>query len=248
MKSRAFRLDRVARGGLVVPRWSLLLAIVVGLGLAAPRRVGAVTKKIKVGHRTVWLLVPAATPPREGFPLVVALHWAGAHGHSYIPAWDGWYRDVQAIVALPTATGTRWRTSDRQHVLETVAFVKQHYRVNPRRIYLAGFSRGGSFSYTFGIEEHSPFVAVAPMAAGLVSVWHTKRHFDVCIVHGADDRLVRARRSAWMVSRLRRLGHRVEFFSVRGMGHRHEPRITPHVFRCLDKRYQEWRRRQRPTS
>ncbi|MCA9521704.1 MAG: hypothetical protein KC609_12055 [Myxococcales bacterium] len=226
----------------------VFVAICASFVLVAPQRARALLKSVKIGHRTVWLLVPAATPPRGGFPLVVALHWAGARGKSYVPAWESWYRDARAIVALPTALGTRWHSADRHHVLETVEYVRLHYRVDKRRIYLAGFSRGGSFTYAFGMDEASPFVAVAPMAAGLVSVWQTKRHFDVCIVHGADDRLVRPRRSAWMVPRLRRMGHHVEYFSVRGMGHRHDPRITPHVFRCLDRRYQQWRRHQRPTS
>lgn len=213
----------------------MLLLGTLALSSAASGR----TRTIRVGRRRVAVLLPHARPWRGGYPLIVALHGAGSTGRAYMGSFAKWHWRRRVIIAFPTATGRRWRPADEKFVLETVRVLRRKYRVNWRRIYLIGFSRGGTYTYHYGLKRTSPFRALAPIGAGWVPILPTvrKRGTQICLVHGKNDRLIKARRTRRMWPFLRQLHYRVQMRLLSGVGHKHPEALTWWLWRCLERDY-----------
>ncbi|MCA9520902.1 MAG: LysM peptidoglycan-binding domain-containing protein [Myxococcales bacterium] len=227
--------------------WALLG---LGANTATARRT-----TIRVGSHDVLVLVPRKPPLHpSGYPLVVALHGAGGRARTYARSWHEFHARYRLIIALPQAGTTRWRHSDQKTVLGLVAVLRRRYRVDPRRIYLVGFSRGGTYSYHFGLRTGSPFRAIAPFAAGYVELNgdHPNHRIPVCLVHGGKDSAVKPRRTKKMVQLLRQRHQPVRLRLLSGVGHKHPDEANRWIWSCLDRNFQlllaKERRRRRLTK
>lgn len=116
------------------------------------------------------LYVPKTYKPGKVFPLVVTLH-----GH-------GWYRPFQgyppeevpgAIVLSPHGRGSvDYMLAAEQDVIRCIQEVQRDYSVDPDRVYLAGFSMGGTGTWNIGAKFPDVFAALAPVAGNTDSkVW-----------------------------------------------------------------------------
>jgi dienelactone hydrolase len=101
-----------------------------------------------------------------------------------------------AIVAVPWARGdTPMNSVTLADVDDTLAFLQSNYRVDARRIYLAGFSLGGVDVFTLAPHNPQRWSAVLSIGGTLTNsdkeaFVHAMRSKPVFLVIGSDDRLV----------------------------------------------------------
>jgi predicted esterase len=134
----------------------------------------------------------------QPFPLIVVLGGGGGL------AFDGALSSVDAIrhagylVLFPHAGGRMWWDTSASAMVQALLLEVQHaYNVDTNRVYLTGFSNGGTGSIELGVRWPHRFAAIAPlMGAGLDTPSLTKLPLQnlyevpVLFVHGEKDPLI----------------------------------------------------------
>jgi polyhydroxybutyrate depolymerase len=168
------------------------IAVAAGV-LALPTTTGAASQAGVVMHWTIdgvqrdaLVFVPVATNGSVRRPLVFGFHGHGGHMQGAAHQMHLQTTWPQAIVVYPQGLDTPvpiidpsgmkpgWQlkagdSNDRDLKLfdAMVATIKQHYNVNPKRIYTTGFSNGGVFSYLLWAERPNVIAAIGEVAGRL---------------------------------------------------------------------------------
>jgi len=196
--------------------------------------------------------IPTGCKARTGpWPMVVYLH-------GYVPSYDkdDWLKpdpnfnsvmeEERCILAVPFGrSNTDFRNVGEDDVLRVIDEMSAAYPVDPRRIYLYGYSMGGLGAWTILCHYPDRFAA-AVIVSGQSDhyLWHNidrERfppwwrhlietdnpldlaanivHVPVRAYHGEADYVVRPEHAIRMVDRLRELGGRAELCLVKGASH-----------------------------
>lgn len=146
--------------------------------------------------------VPSGYDGSEALPLVIALHGFGDEWRNFSRG-SGWIsiaEEYHFLVAFPNGYLRQWNDGGRgdhyeddvrmlQVMIERVA---RDYSIDRQRIYLVGFSNGGTMVYKAACESPNVY-------AGIAAVGGTMRYNQDCpneiqpnvmIVHGTEDRAV----------------------------------------------------------
>jgi len=124
------------------------------------------------------------------YPLVIALHWAGA-ADAYLqyssclafPAFD----QVGAITVAPSGSGLHWiEPLNEQRVIDLVQKLKKFWPVDEDQIVITGYSNGGIGSWHYAKRYPRLFSAAMPMAGYYDAA---KLKIPVCLIHGLEDEL-----------------------------------------------------------
>ena len=184
----------------------LLLTVVLS---AEPLEHGLHDRSLTVGdlEREYLVYVPAAEPPREGYPLVIAYHGGGSHARGFVEfcGLNETADEHGFVVAYPNGTGRlpKVRTfnggnccgyAQRQEV-DDVAFtkamiddIKTDVTVDGARIYATGMSNGAIMSYRVADQMADIIAAIAPVAGPMGTAACDPSHpVPVCHFHGTED-------------------------------------------------------------
>jgi pimeloyl-ACP methyl ester carboxylesterase len=114
--------------------------------------------------------IPSGYSPERAWPLVVFLHGGGGDENNYTaqnvlqPAADR----LGYLVVSPNGRGPDSsylkENGGEQDVMDVVALMQKYYKINPKRIYLAGHSMGGFGTWTVGLHHRDVFAALASEA------------------------------------------------------------------------------------
>ncbi len=143
---------------------------------------------------------------RGGVPLVIVFH-GGASGPDSIAKASAMHRLAEEkgfAVAYPVGTkghsGLTWRTigrrggrlvGDPRFVRRLIVDLQRRYDIDPMRIYLAGFSIGGSLVYQLGALFDEHIAAIAVVGGTMLEPIHTPtRPVPLIHIHGTKDRYV----------------------------------------------------------
>jgi predicted peptidase len=121
----------------------------------------------------------------------------------------------------PADPNTR-RVQERseEDVMQVLQLVRQQYRIDENRIYLAGHSMGGIGTWKIAAKFPDIWAALAPFAgSGTPSTLERIRHIPQFVVHGDDDRTVNVQGSRSMVERAKDIGIDVTYIEVAGGSH-----------------------------
>lgn len=188
----------------------------------------------------------------DPIPLVVSLHGYDPANRSY----TAWNRQVRSkmralaekhrcLILEPFGRGnTFYRGIGRADVLQTIEEVCRDYDVDRDRVYLMGYSMGGSGTWAIGTFYADRFAAIAPVFGGppypLPLTSHDEQQLNrrfgpyrvspfscadnllntpVFINHGDADQLVTVDYSRQMALILQRLGYDVRYWEHPGKGH-----------------------------
>jgi poly(3-hydroxybutyrate) depolymerase len=191
------------------------------------------------------LYVPTGyTPGAQGaaFPLIIALHGLGGTEDSFFTGYDNVMPKLAEqhgyIVAAPLgyrvdgsygwglgnapadANTRRVQERSEEDVMQVLQLVRQQYRIDENRIYLAGHSMGGIGTWKIAAKFPDIWAAIAPFAgSGTPSTLERIRHVPHFVVHGDDDRTVSVRGSRTMVERAKDIGIDVTYIEVPGGSH-----------------------------
>ncbi len=205
-----------------------------------PRRTSTATaprSKIPTGYRHLEYLspiddsrqpyalwVPDAYTARKSWPLLIVLHGSDADqrmipGECFQIPKHGF--DDRILLLSPLGRGdVDWRWMGEADLWETLRLVRETYRIDGRRIYLAGLSMGGFATWRLGAEFPAQFAALVPICGGgdPTTIPALKRKPIWCL-HGDADEVVPVERSRTLVTALRKTGSPVRYDELEGYGH-----------------------------
>ncbi len=192
-----------------------VLAVVVGMALVSCSKssadVGESAGALPAGPRAYSVKVPKRY---EGgpIPLVVALHPLGGSGTAFVDAWglDALADAKTFLLVAPDGTASRnerfWNAADgccdfTKTGVNDVAYVSKildevtaKYQVDPKRIYLVGFSNGGFMAHRMACEASERIAAIVSLAgAGWKDASRCKTSSPVAVLeaHSTADDIVR---------------------------------------------------------
>ncbi len=158
---------------------------------------------------------------QQNWPVILYLHGAGQRGDQIdqvarlgLPNLLTTRLSVPALVVSPQLpAGANW--TDYTGVLEKlVDQIMAQYAVDPKRVYVTGFSMGGYGTWALGLAAPNRFAALVPVAGG----WDaqaanlcTLKSMPVWVLHGARDEIVAPAASEEMVKALQACGGNVRF-------------------------------------
>mgnify|MGYP003656775018 CR=1 FL=1 len=111
-----------------------------------------------------------------------------------------------------------WNTYAVKQLLDSV--VKTN-RIDPKKIYLSGLSRGGVAAWDMVIEYPDTFAALAvvsSMAPTPYAHWMNKK-MPIRVYHGENDKVIPVSEAEDMVERLKKMNYNVEFIKYKNRGH-----------------------------
>ncbi|QBA63836.1 prolyl oligopeptidase family serine peptidase [Muriicola soli] len=164
---------------------------------------------------------------KKRFPLLLFLHGGGESGDSLAvlkkngpPKMLDEGKQFPFMVLAPQNPHKKqwWNVRAVIQLLDTIT---THHRVDPKRIYLSGLSRGGSAAWELAVQYPDRFAALA-VVCGMAPVpyasWINK-DLPIWVFHGTEDRSIPFSESDTMVAALRQMGYDVTFTAYEGVGH-----------------------------
>jgi predicted esterase len=169
------------------------------------------------------LYVPLRCARTRRCPVVLSLHGATQ---------DAWYglnlfrteADRAGLIVLaPKSRGRSWDAVGGAYGRDVAAIdghlrsVFRRYAVDPRRVYIGGFSDGASYALSLGLTNGDLFKAVVAFSPGFASPAQLRRRPPIFVSHGTSDPILPIDgTSRRLVPELRRNGYRVTYREFRG--------------------------------
>jgi predicted peptidase len=163
----------------------------------------------------------------EQFPLLLFLHGGGESGDSLItvkrngpPKLIARGKQFPFLILAPQNPNRMkwWNTAAVMQLLDTIV---ANNRVDRRRIYLTGLSRGGGAAWELAVQYPDKFAAMAVvcgMAPLPYAAWIDKK-MPIWVFHGEEDESIPISESENMVKRLLGMGYQVRFTRYPDVGH-----------------------------
>jgi poly(3-hydroxybutyrate) depolymerase len=184
--------------------------------------------------------VPDKYAPEQAWPLVVALHGYGDNAASFHDLWKTVTDSLGFVLLTPQGEeraqegfGWAWGISAQRAVQSSLDIVRKVVHIDPKRIYLTGFSLGGSLCYVLVLNHPQIFHGIAPLGASFNAPFdekliseNTKRSralgafqkLRVYIVHGTLEKNFSTSAQA-AANVFQDLGAKVELVPYEGIGH-----------------------------
>ena len=111
-----------------------------------------------------------------------------------------------------------WNT---RAVMQLLDSVMKTNRVDKKRIYLTGLSRGGAAAWELAVQYPNKIAAMA-VVCGMTplpyAAWIDKK-MPIWVFHGEEDKSIPISESETMVAKLKEMGYDVQFTRYKGVGH-----------------------------
>ena len=161
---------------------------------------------LQVGNfqRAYDLYIPTTLTAKQPAPLVIALHGVGGNGTlmSQQTGFNAFADRDGMMVVYPDAIGKHWnaRPSDRPEAQNDIDFIQaliddvnQRHPVDRRRIYVTGFSNGGTFTHRVACQVpgiRAIATVAAPIAGVLADQCQPQQPVSVLLIHGTKDEAI----------------------------------------------------------
>ncbi len=233
----------------IVALLAFLGAAVPGFADTNTTATGFLDKAVTVDGKTqrYALYVPDAYNAEKAWPLIVFLHGSGERGDDNLQQTEvgigraiRMHRDwFPALVLMPQCPEGYFWDAAIPTIEAAMAQTQRAYNVNDRAITLTGLSLGGYATWIWGSTKTDTFAALMPICGGgnLLDL-KTKcpiidekafgsiqervgklRKVPIWAFHGADDDVVPAARSRYMVERVKKAGGKVRYKEFKKTGH-----------------------------
>ena len=178
-----------------------------------------------------------------GYPLVVYLHGRGGDVMTPEEPWgaraftrDDNYRSRTCFVISPQNPDQRgWIGAKADGVIEIVKELLKKLPIDPKRVYLTGYSMGGYGTFQLLSQEPRMWAAAVPVAGGgNPGAVREYRKVPIWVFHGAEDKVVPVSQSQVMVEALKEVRSGVKYTEFAGAGHGVADRVYD------DEKVHEW--------
>jgi predicted esterase len=206
---------------------------------AGPERPGRHPLELETG-RDGTVYVPAGYKPGVPMPLLVWLHGAGGGGN-VSPELEAMADEFAVVVLAPKSREWTWDGilgnwgPDVEFVQRAMRQTLDRYSIDRGRIWLGGFSDGGSYSLSLGISHGDVFRKVFAGAPGVMQPIAANGKPSIFLAHGRQDQTMPiGRTSRTFLARLKALAYDVTYREYEG-GHTLPPEILRDVFEWFKK-------------
>ncbi len=204
----------------------VLAAALVGQQPSRPGMYRMVENVPDLGEVRYALALPEGYTSRQARPLIVALHPGGQrfpyYGGAFVEQVVGpGLADLDAIILAPDCPSGSWTDANAERAVMTlVRQVMNTYSVDRRRVLVAGFSMGGRGTWYMASRHTDLFSAAIVMAGapGNVPVDRLAAR-PTYVIHSRDDEVEEFEPTEKTVKELQRLGRKIEFEPLEGVGH-----------------------------
>lgn len=159
------------------------------------------TLNVEGKNREFIVFQPAGIQESSPVPVVFMLHGTSGDGEKFynISGWKEKAAKEKFYAIFPSSlaycitedgvksTTTKWRHYDLDSIAcpgqkiyddvkffrEMLKFLQSKYPIDPKRVYVSGFSNGGQFSFRLAVEASDVVAAVAPFGAMFAEKGHT---------------------------------------------------------------------------
>lgn len=165
---------------------------------------------------------------RGDAPLPLLIVFSGGPGR----ALAGWSTSAAAVsetgwlAAFPQATGMWWDAPSEEAVESLLDELRERFNVDPNRVYLTGFSNGGTAVLRYAARWADRFAAAVPLMGAGVFVGGPPPlsglgRLPLLLVHGENDDVIAVEAARETLARLQREapGTRAELRVLAGRGH-----------------------------
>jgi predicted peptidase len=165
--------------------------------------------------------------PEKNFPILLFLHGGGEveedlNPNERIPPpsliLQG--KNFPFLILAPQNSYSKswWNTRAVKQLLDTVV---AENRIDKKKIYLSGISRGGGAAWEMVVQYPETFAAMA-VVCGMTPLpyasWINKK-MGIWVFHGEDDEVIPVEESESMVKKLEEFGYDVRFTKYENVGH-----------------------------
>lgn len=196
-----------------------------------------------------YLYIPSSYDSSKQYPFIVALHWSTGRGTDMIERWQEPAEKMGYIVACPNSRNSAiWDIKvEDSGILRMIEEVELNYSINKKRVFITGFSSGGTYAYYFGITYPQIFAASAPFAGSLkwliresgLDLKATKKKIPIYIVHGTNDITVKVEEGYFARDELFKYGFKVVLKEIGGLDHQYPPYVSWPIIKWFDRQYTE---------
>jgi dienelactone hydrolase len=173
------------------------------------------------------VMVPAKLPARNELALVVNFHGMGGRegdGLDTIAGALGRLAVADRFVLLGgKSKGQGWTAEDEEAALRLIAWAKETYPVDPRRVIFSGYSNGAWMSARLAADHPEIAAGAAAFAGGWFrfpkAAGAAEARTEFYIVHGDRDAVVSADQSRAGARELKAKGYRYVYREVPGADH-----------------------------
>ena len=178
-------------------------------------------------HYSAYLPKDYSTDGNKRWPLLIVLHGSGERGatdqhlqenSAFAPMLEYTKDKYPMITVIPHCPEDQeWEGVIIKDIIETL---NAQYRIDPKRIYLTGYSMGGFGTFLAAAEYPDLFAAIAPICGGGdPSDAVSYRNLPVWAFHGDKDPSVPMQESVQMVDAIRKAGGDAKLTLYPGVGH-----------------------------
>ena len=173
--------------------------------------------------RDALLYIPESASKYEQAPLIVSLHGATRNADRAIDLFRSLSDEHGFLLLAPASAGRTWDAMegtlgpDVAFINRSLAKTFELRKIDPKRIAMAGFSDGASYSLSLGLANGDLFRAVFGFSPGFIFPAEFRGKPPVFISHGRQDQILPIEEcSRVIVPRLKQLGYNVTYREFEG--------------------------------
>ncbi|QDV48516.1 carboxylesterase family protein [Gimesia fumaroli] len=191
---------------------------------------------------TARLLKPRVVERDQKYPLIVFLHGSGERGYDNVSQLRSLPQQMAQpdrqekypcyLLAPQCPKEMNWSSAivapnspqDSRNLIDLIhqmiSEISQKHAIDPRRIYITGFSMGGYGTWSMIAQYPDLFAAASPICGGGDPETVSKFvHLPLWVVHGDEDQVVPVSESRKMIEALRALGASPLYHELEGGKH-----------------------------
>ena len=172
--------------------------------------------------------LPKELDENKKYPLVLFLHGAGERGddlevatrHGYMKYVREEGKEYPFICITPQCPKDKYWGCYTESLLAFLDYIEQTLPVDKKRIYLTGFSMGGTGTWMLAMAAPDRFAAIAPVCGSGIC-WNAGiiREIPVFMYHGDCDPIVPVKESITMLTEINRREGDAQLKICYGVGH-----------------------------
>ena len=162
------------------------------------------------------------------YPLVLFLHGAGERGddldiatrHGYMKYVREEGKEYPFICIAPQCPNDKYWGCYTESLIAFLDYITETLPIDKKRIYLTGFSMGGTGTWMLAMAAPDKFAAIAPVCGSRI-YWNTEilRNIPILMYHGDCDDVVPINESVNMLKSIHKNGGNAQLKICYGVGH-----------------------------